>query len=228
MKTQITLVLLAMAALAGELTLTAADTARLKAGFAVHTNEAPPVGTTKQTAATRIDTAVQPASATTTCPRCSCCLPEEIVYKDVITHRCRLVPDKKQIKKTVYDCKEVPFCLHKLPPLFSHHGKDCCDICCEPCAECDCPRYKKVLLKKEIVCEEICGTKCVVEEVVERVPCRVCRPCPKCTQCAPPCTQPVMTDGLAPVVDRADLPVGTDDSAPPLPFPAPPIPTVEL
>ncbi len=100
-----------------------------------------------------------------------------IVYRDVVSHRCKLVPDKKQIKKTVYEVKEVPFCLHKLPPLCSHHHGDCCD----ECAECDCPRYKKVLLKKEIVCEEICTTKCVVEEFVERVPCRVCFPdCPNC------------------------------------------------
>lgn len=226
MKTQMTLVVLALAACAGELTLMAADTARVKAAFAVNRTAAPAAPALSATAGVKVDQAIQSASATT-CPRCSCCLPEEIAYHDVITHRCRLVPDKKQIKKTIYDCKEVPFCLHKLPPFFSHHGRDCCDTCCQPCAECDCPRYKKVLLKKEIVCEEICGTKCVVEEVVERVPCRVCRPCPKCSQCAPPCTQPTPGGELAPIVDRADVPSGKEDNAPPLPFPAPPIPTPE-
>lgn len=67
--------------------------------------------------------------------------------------------------------------LHKLPPLHLLHHRDCCD----ECVECDCPRYKKVLLKKEIVCDEICTTKCVVEEFIERVPCRVC--CPDCPSC---------------------------------------------
>ena len=108
---------------------------------------------------------------------------EQIVYQDVVTHRCKLVPDKKQIKKTVYEVQEVPFCLPKLPPLLSLFHKDCCD----DCALCECPRYKRVLLKKEVVCEEICGMKCVVEEVVERVPCRVCGgPCPQCAAAAPP------------------------------------------
>lgn len=100
---------------------------------------------------------------------------QQIVYQDVVTHRCKLVPETKQVKKTVYEVKEVPFCLTKLPPLFGHHRG------CDDCPECDCPRYKRVLVKKEIVCEEYCGTKCVVEEVVERVPCRVCTaPCPRC------------------------------------------------
>jgi len=109
------------------------------------------------------------------------CPHEQIAYHDVVTHRCKLVPDKKQIKKTVYEVQEVPFCLPKLPPLLSllHHG------CCDECVECECPRYKRVLLKKEIVCEEVCVMKCVVEEVVERVPCRVCQgPCPQCAAAA--------------------------------------------
>jgi hypothetical protein len=118
------------------------------------------------------------------CPYCE----GKIVYQDVVSHRCKLVPDKKQIKKTVYEVKEVPFCLHKLPHLCSHLHGDCCDEC--QCRECDCPRYKKVLLKKEIVCEEICTTKCVVEEFVERVPCRVCCPdCPSCSQKGAPAVQ---------------------------------------
>jgi len=133
------------------------------------------------------DTAIVQASAMLPgkhCPHCQ----EEVVYHEVITHRCVLVPDVKQIKKTVYECKEVPFCLPKLPPLFSHLRHDCCDS--GPCPECECPRYKKVLLKKEIVCKEICGTKCVIEEVVERVPCRVCKPCPHCSAGAAGCVQP--------------------------------------
>ena len=45
------------------------------------------------------------------CPHCQ--VIEETVYKDVITHRCKLHPDVKQTKNTVYDVNEVPFCLHK-------------------------------------------------------------------------------------------------------------------
>lgn len=97
-------------------------------------------------------------------PACAC-----------VEHSCKLVPETKQIKKTVYEVQEMPYCLKKLPPicsLFHHHGCDC-----EMCAECQCPRYKKVLVKKEIVCKEICTSKCVVEE--HRVPCQPCNTCGK-------------------------------------------------
>jgi hypothetical protein len=103
-----------------------------------------------------------------------------VCYQDCITHSCHLVPEKKQIKKTVYEVQEVPFCVKKLPPLWSllcHHGCDDCEVC----PDCQCPRYKKVLVKKEIVCKEICTTKCVVQEHVERVPCQPCQTCsPAC------------------------------------------------
>jgi hypothetical protein len=107
--------------------------------------------------------------------------PGQVHYQDVITYRCRLVPETRQIKKTVYEVREVPFCLKKLPHLCSlhHHG-------CEDCAECDCPRFKKVLFKKEVVCEEICGTKCVIEEVIERLP------CPAGTPVEPHCALPTI------------------------------------
>ena len=125
------------------------------------------------------DSQVAPAAAIFPCPHCKGCPHDEIVYQDVVCHRCVMKPDKKEIKKTVYECKEVPFCLHKLPPLFGHfHKKGCCDTCGNDCRECACPRYKKVLLKKEVVCKEICTTKCVVHEHVERVPCQPCQTCP--------------------------------------------------
>jgi hypothetical protein len=98
------------------------------------------------------------------------CAPPQGGYQDCVTHSCKLVPEVKQIKKTVYEVQEVPYCLKKLPPLcslFHHHGCEC-----EMCAECQCPRYKKVLVKKEIVCKETCTTKCVVQEHVQRVPCQ--------------------------------------------------------
>jgi hypothetical protein len=101
--------------------------------------------------------------------------PAQVGYQDCVTHSCKLVPETKQIKKTVYEVQEVPYCLKKLPPLWSlfhHHGCDDCAMC----AECQCPRYRRVLVKKEVVCKEICTSKCVVEEHVERVPCQFCQP----------------------------------------------------
>jgi hypothetical protein len=112
------------------------------------------------------------------------------VWRDVVCHECKLVPETRQIKKTVYEVREVPFCLHKPPPLFGHHG-----ACCDECRECGKVRYKKVLLKKEIVCEEICTSKCVVEEFADRVPCREC--CPSCLSNAPPPLKPVVSLELA-------------------------------
>lgn len=82
-------------------------------------------------------------------------------FQDVVSHRCVLVPDTKAITKTVYECKEVPYCVHRLPKV----GE------CGGCLDClACPRYKKILVKREVVVTEICTTKCVVEEFVERVP----------------------------------------------------------
>jgi hypothetical protein len=81
------------------------------------------------------------------------------------------VPEVKQIKKTVYEVREVPYCQKKLPPLWSllFHGP--CDGC-DTCAECECPRYRKVLVKKEVICGEICTSKCVVQEHIHSVPCQ--------------------------------------------------------
>jgi len=101
--------------------------------------------------------------------------PQPAPCDSCVEHCCKLVPEVKQIKKTVYEVQCVPYCLKKLPPLcslFHHHGCDC-----EMCAECQCPRYKKVLVKKEVVCKEICTSKCVVEE--HRVPCQPCQSCCK-------------------------------------------------
>lgn len=98
------------------------------------------------------------------CPHCQST--DGVLYKDVVEHRCKMVEDKKPIKKTVYECKEVPYCQHKAPKLF---GSECC-------AECEgCARYKKVLVKKEVTCGEKCTTKCVIEEIVRKVPC--CKTC---------------------------------------------------
>lgn len=96
------------------------------------------------------------------CPRCK----EGVCYQEVVTYRCKQTPDQKPIKKTVYECREVPYCQHKLPGLF--HGE-----CCPECEAC--PKFKKVLVKKEIVVGETSGTKCVPEKFVERLPVPCCR-----------------------------------------------------
>src|SRR5258706_14762230 len=58
--------------------------------------------------------------------------PEQVGNQDCVTHSCKLVPETKQIKKTVYEVQEVPFCVKRLPPLlslFHHHGCDDCVVC---------------------------------------------------------------------------------------------------
>ena len=119
------------------------------------------------------------------CPHCkNCC--------DEVTYRCKMVPDVKPIKKIVYECKEVPYCEHKLPK-FGH-----CD-CCPECKAC--PKFKKVLIKREIICGETCGTKCIVEEI--RTPCRHCGQVP-CDQASPVANpQPTAFETPSPIIDKA-------------------------
>jgi hypothetical protein len=105
-----------------------------------------------------------------------CTVVEEICYKDVVVRsHCRLVPDTKTVKKTVYSYKTVAFCKPGCPNLLRRCGD------AEACTECECcPRYKRVLVKREIV-EKKEGFKCVVEEEKERVPYTVYRRVP-CAQ----------------------------------------------
>lgn len=111
-------------------------------------------------------------------PRCPHCqVPAEFGYEDVVEHQCRMVEEKKPIKKTIYECKEVPYCQHLAKPWFSGG-------CCAECQAC--PRYKKVLMKKEITVGEKCVTKCVVEEVVRKVP--------RCKNCQAQILQPTVAD----------------------------------
>lgn len=147
--------------------------------------------------------------------RCQDCeqgpMVESIEYQNVVSHRCKMVDDKKVTKKWVYECKEVPFCLHRVPRV----GQ------CDCCPECQaCPRYKRVLIKKEIVvCEEPI-TKCVPEECVETVAVKVCRPAQPCNNACPaqaPCNNAYYQGGAAaPVV----APVVPDPSIPTPPAPA--------
>lgn len=81
---------------------------------------------------------------------------------DCECYYCQQITETKKIKKTVYTIKNVPFCLHQLPGLL-HHG------CCPEC-ECQ-PRFKKVLVKKEVVVCETCIHKCTP---VKAPPCEAC------------------------------------------------------
>src|SRR5688500_14862756 len=69
-------------------------------------------------------------------------------------YACTIVDERSPIKKAAYERPEVAFCLHRLPK-FGH-----CD-CCPQCQEC--PRYKRVLIKKEIIVGYECVTKCIPE-----------------------------------------------------------------
>lgn len=68
---------------------------------------------------------------------------------------CQRVFESKTLKKTVYRCQLVPFCLPGCKsPL------QCGQTCCESCEAR--PRWKRVLLKKEIVVGHTCESKCEV------------------------------------------------------------------
>ena len=129
---------------------------------------------------------------------CRCPMVEEWEWQDVVCHRCKLVEETKPIKKTVYEVKEVPYCLTKLPRC-GHCGH------CDDCRECKDVRYKKVLIKKEITCGETCTVKCVPEEFIERRQVKVCRPA---CQCQAPCLTPIAGINVpAPVVVGEPAPV---------------------
>ena len=108
----------------------------------------------------------------------------EVCYKDVVKKVCRLVPDVKKVSKWVYDCKSEDFCLKRCPL----HKDKCCNDCAE-CAKCDRPRTKTVLLKKLVV-EECPTTKCIVEEVCEKVAYTVYRKVPCGTTACPTVPHP--------------------------------------
>jgi len=102
-------------------------------------------------------------------------LVEEIAYREVVvSRRCRLVPETKTIKKTVYSYKEVPYCKPACPNPFKRCGDS------EQCTACECePRCKRVLTKRE-VSEKQTTYKCVVEEEKQLVPYKVYRIAPQC------------------------------------------------
>lgn len=121
--------------------------------------------------------------------------------KEVCRYECRLVPDVKKTSKWVYSCVDDPFCIHKTP---CHHHQ--CDGACPTCKG---PYCRKQLVKREVVCEEP-TTKCVVEKIVDVVPCKVWRKVPCGTEVSgveqtSPVTQPAVLG--APGAVPATIPV---------------------
>jgi len=95
----------------------------------------------------------------------------EVIHKDVTCKVCKPLPDKKNVTKVVYECKEEWYCLPKCP-CPRHIGKhDCCDPRGTPCPTCEKPRCRRVLVKK-FVTEEKPTTKCVIEPVSAHTPSR--------------------------------------------------------
>jgi hypothetical protein len=123
--------------------------------------------------------------------------PAKEYWDECQDYTCKLVTEQKPIKKTVYECREVPFCLHVLPK-FGH---------CECCPECGCVRFKRVLVKKEVIVGYECVTKCV--------PGPLGKPIPDKGAPQAPVSAPV-TDEYYRGVDLSTLPQAV--------IPAPPVP----
>jgi hypothetical protein len=88
---------------------------------------------------------------------CESCCGDEVCQCAVCgCNHCVAVPDTKTTKKYVYATKLVPYCLTKCPNPFK-----CRHDSCESCANCeDCVRYKRVLVKREVVTTKT-GCKCI-------------------------------------------------------------------
>lgn len=114
-------------------------------------------------------------------------LVEDIVYQEVVRRVCKYVPDVKKVRKTVYECKQEPFCLPKCGHcgLLGGHKAGCGP--CAPCDRCEPLCVRHILVKREVVTE--CPTyKCVVETVKDVVPVKVYRavPCEPAPVTPPP------------------------------------------
>lgn len=139
--------------------------------------------------------ATHPHGTHLTPPACppGCKIVEEVCYKEVCRDVCKPVPEVKKIKKWVYSCKSDPFCIPTGGPNVCGLGGKCktgCDKCKDQgCPHCVGPYSRNLLVKREIVVDEIVTTKCVVEKVTEVVPYKVYRivPC----EAAPCVTAPV-------------------------------------
>ena len=95
----------------------------------------------------------------------------ETTYREVTRCVCKLVPHVEKKKKWVYSTIDEPFCIKRTL------GFGCCSDGCDDCAKCRGPFCKKLLVKREVV-EECPTMKCVVETIVEKVPCTTYRKVP--------------------------------------------------
>lgn len=99
--------------------------------------------------------------------------------------QCVLVPETKSVKKVIYEIKCVPYCDHAPPSCL--HGRNWteCDLCGKSkdgnghtvsagshcCPQCRAqPKYKKVLVKREIEVGKACNVKCAPEGMHEFKP----------------------------------------------------------
>lgn len=111
---------------------------------------------------------------------------QEDSFQEVERCVCKAVPSVKKVRKVVYETKPDPFCvrLASFRDLFAGKGKGGEADCGEGCLKCKGPHHRAILVKTEITCE-VPSTRCVVEKVVEKVPCKVWRKVP-CAPGAPP------------------------------------------
>lgn len=120
---------------------------------------------------------------------------EVTVYQEVVRDVCKIVPDIKKTTKWVYSTVADPFCIQKSPHKPGHlshllHGHKCDGHCEGGCPTCQGPYCRQQLVKKQVVCEEP-TTKCIVEKVVERIPCTTWQKVP-CGTVIPTMPTPVM------------------------------------
>lgn len=91
---------------------------------------------------------------------------EEIQYREVVRRCCKVVPEVKKTTKWVYGTKDDAYCLPKLRLLQGG-----------ACTTCTTPQCRQLLVKKPVV-HGTTTYKCVIEEVIEKVPYTVCHKVP--------------------------------------------------
>jgi hypothetical protein len=146
----------------------------------------------------------------------------ETCYKDVFREVCRFAPETKKVKKWVYSCIDEPFCVPDSRNRQKACGHKTCEDGCSTCASCAGPYHRKLLIKREIVIDEICEPKCVVETVIEKVAYKVYHAIP-CSQGCPPGMNVVVPAParLAAPVAPAVTPVPENLKAAPIPVTQP-------
>ena len=130
--------------------------------------------------------APKPPQPAASAPKPSPSATAEPACHEVVRYVCKIVPNIRA--RWVYECIDDPFCIQVSPKGHGcghgcghqgcgHHGcgRKSCD---STIPNCEGPYCRKQLVKRLI--EEECGTRCVIEKIVEKVPIAVCPPggCP--------------------------------------------------